>query len=166
MKPALLVVDIQNAWMDEDKGMKAFMEDRIGTVNLAARWFRKKKLPVVVVSHEDKESGAAEGTRPFEVVKGVDVAGGDIRVTKHYPNSFNKTALDSILRQKGCDTVVIAGLSASWCVLATFFGARDNDFKAYLLKDGVAAPREDLVRFAEEICETLDVDSFDKTFLS
>ncbi len=165
MKPALLVVDIQNAWLDENKDLKASIEKRINTINKAIRWFRKKKLPIIVIYHEDKECGAVAGSKPFKFVETVEVIDKDIRVTKHYPNSFCKTALPAILKKNGCDTVVIEGLSASGCVLATAFGALDHDLTPYLVKDGVASHSEEHVRFAEEIIGTVKVGSFDKILL-
>jgi len=165
MKPALLVVDIQNAWLDESKDLKASVEKRINTINRAIRWFRSKKLPIIVIYHEDKECGAVAGSKPFRFVETVEVMDKDIRVTKHYPNSFCKTALPAILKKHGCDTVVIAGLSASGCVLATAFGALDHDLAPYLVKDGVASHSEEHVRFAEELFRTVKVGSFDETLL-
>ena len=42
---------------------------------------------------------------------------------KTHLNTFNGTGLDTLLKEKGCDTVMIIGLSAVHCVLATYFGA-------------------------------------------
>ncbi len=146
--------------------MKASVEKRIDTINQAIRWFRKKKLPIIVIYHEDKECGVVAGSKPFGFVERVELVEKDIRITKHYPNSFCKTALPAILKKNGCDTVVIEGLSGSGCVLATAFGALDHDLTPYLVKDGVASHSEEHVRFAEEIVGTVKVGSFDKTLLS
>ena len=165
MKPALLVVDVQNAWLDENKNLKASVEKRIDTINQAIRWFRKKKLPIIVIYHEDKGYGAVAGSKPFRFLETVEVMDKDIRITKRYPNSFCKTGLRAILEKNGCDTVVIEGLSGSGCVLATAFGALDHDLTPYLVKDGVASHSEEHVRFAEEIVGTVKVGSFDRTLL-
>ena len=165
MKPALLVVDIQNAWLDENKDLKASVEKRINTVNQTIRWFRKKKLPVIVICHEDKECGAVRGSKPFACAEVVEVRDDDINVTKHYPNSFCKTKLNTVLKKNGCDTVVIVGLSASGCALATAFGALDQDLTPYFVEDGVASHSEEHVRFAEELFRTVKVGSFDEALL-
>jgi nicotinamidase-related amidase len=163
MKPALLVVDIQNVWLDGTAELKASVEKRIDVINGAIRWFRENKLPIVVIYHEDKEEGAVSGTRPFEVHQTVGIEEDDFRVTKHYPNSFNKTGLEAIIRRMGCDTVLIVGLSASGCALATYFGAMDHDIHPYMVKGGIASHNEDHVRFAEDVCETLSLEAFDRT---
>jgi nicotinamidase-related amidase len=62
-----------------------------------------------------------------------------------------------MLREAGCDTVLLTGLSATGCVLATYMGAIDKDLSPYLVRDAVAASREDLVRFVEEICDGLSL---------
>jgi nicotinamidase-related amidase len=58
-------------------------------------------------------------------------------VIKTYSNSFNKTSLNSILAEKGINTLFISGFSAVGCVLATFVGAMDNDYKPFLVKDAI-----------------------------
>jgi nicotinamidase-related amidase len=165
MKPALLVVDIQNAWLGESPELKASVEKRLDVMNAAIHWFRKNGHPVVVIFHEDVEKGVTPGTSAFEFVPAVRIEKKDIRVTKHYPNSFNKTGLESILREKGCDTVLIIGLSASGCALATCLGAEDYDFRSMFVKGGIASHNEDHVRFAEEICGTIGLDEFDAKLL-
>ncbi len=62
----------------------------------------------------------------------------------------------------GCDTVILAGLSAMGCVMATYIGAMDRDLHPYLLRDGVAGSSEDLVRLAQEIFDTLSLDALDQ----
>jgi len=163
MKPALLVIDIQNVWLDGNEELKRSIEKRIDVINEAIGWFRRGKHPIIVIYHEDKEMGSLPGTKPFEFPDTVSIEETDIKVTKRYPSAFNKTALEAILRKEGCDTVAIVGLSASGCALATYFGAMDCDLKSYLVRDGVASSIEEHVRFAEDICDTLGVREFDQT---
>ena len=163
MKPALLVVDIQNVWLDDNAELKKSVEKRIDVINEAIGWFRRNGHPIVVVYHEDKEMGAVRGTKPFEFPQTVSIEETDMKVVKRYPNAFGKTELEAILRREGCDTVAIVGLSASGCALATYFGAKDYDLKPYLVQNGVASHIEEHVRFAEDVCDTVSVRDFDKT---
>ena len=162
MKPALIVLDIQNVWLDDNKDLKKSVEEHLEVINAAIGWFRRNRLPIVVVYHEDKQMGLAPGTAAFEVPQYVRIEESDIKVVKRYPNAFGKTGLDAILRKEGCDTVVIVGLSASGCVLATYFGSMDYDLSAFLVQNGVASHIEDHVRFAEDVCNTVRVDSLGK----
>jgi nicotinamidase-related amidase len=97
------------------------------------------------------------GTDGFEFLPSIAIADSDPRVIKNYSNAFNKTELAGILEQKQVDTVILCGLSASACVMATYVGAEDQDLHPFLLKDGVAASDERYVRNAEEIFETLSI---------
>lgn len=165
MKPALLVIDIQNAWLDENEDMKRSVKKRIDVINDAIGWFRQNKRPVIVVYHEDKAMGVLRGTKPFEFPETVRINETDVKVVKHHPNAFGKTELEAILRKAGCDTVAIVGLSASGCALATYFGAMDWDFVPYLVKGGVASHKEDHVRIVEDICDTVNVKDLNKLLL-
>ncbi len=49
MKPALLVIDIQNVWLDENSDLKRSVEMRIDVINEAIGWFRRNKLPIVTI---------------------------------------------------------------------------------------------------------------------
>ncbi|UCE92396.1 MAG: cysteine hydrolase [Methanobacteriota archaeon] len=162
MRPALLVIDIQNAWLNDSAELRESVDRRLDVMNAAIRWFRERKYPIVAVYHESSDGKVTPGTDAFEFTSAVEIEKKDFRITKHYANSFNKTGLDMTLRRMGCETVVIVGLSASGCALATYFGAGDGDFRAYMVKDGVASHDEEHVRFAEEICETISVGEFDK----
>jgi nicotinamidase-related amidase len=157
MRPALLVIDVQNAWLDQSEGLRKSIEVRAQEINEAIAAFRKKGLPIFILYHTDKAAGPEPGTEAFEFHSSIKIRPTDVKVVKNYPNAFNKTELEGLLRKEGCDTVLLAGLSATGCVLATYMGAKDRDITPYLVRDAVAGPREDLVRFVEEICDGLSV---------
>ena len=88
----------------------------------------------------------------------------DLKVTKPHANAFANPELGALLKKEGCDAIVIVGLSASGCVLATFFSAFDWDIRPYVLQGGIASHNEEHVRFAEEICDTVSLQALDSTF--
>lgn len=164
MKPALFVQDIQNVWLyepDSNRDLRKSVEKRIDAINEAIAWFRSKKLPVMIGYTENEEEGVLRGTVGFEVPHSIDVDEGDFKVTKHHANAFANPDLGDRLKSEGCDAIIIVGLSASGCVLATYFSAFDFDVRPYLLKGCVASADERHVRFAEEICETLTLRELD-----
>jgi len=166
MKPVLFVQDIQNVWLydpDSNQELRRSVEKRLDLINEAIDLFRSKKLPIIVGYTVDKELGLRPGTKSFEVPKGVRVRKSDLKVTKLHASAFGNPELGALLRKIGCDTFLIVGLSASGCVLATYFGALDWDVRPYLIKGGVASHNEEHVRFAEEICDTLSLDDLRKT---
>jgi nicotinamidase-related amidase len=167
MKPALLVQDIQNVWLydpDSNQDLRKSVEKRLDVINEAISWFRSRHLPIIVGYTEDKEQGLLPGTKSFEVPKTVNIKETDFKATKRHASAFGNPDFGAILRNEGCDTLVIVGLSASGCVLATYFSAPDWDIRPYLLKGAVASANEEHVRFAEEICDTLSVKELDNTF--
>jgi nicotinamidase-related amidase len=157
MKPALLVIDVQNEWLNSSSSLKASLEQRVETINSVIALFRKKGLPIIRVYHVDKGVGPMPGTDGFEFLPSIGIAESDVRVIKNYPNAFNKTELESVLAKESIDVVILCGLSATGCVMATYIGAEDHDLHPFLLRDGVAASSDQLVRFAEEIFETMSV---------
>jgi nicotinamidase-related amidase len=159
LRPALLVIDIQNKWLDSSPGLKECLERRVATINSAIAFFRKKGLPIIRVYHVDKVRGPLPGTKEFEFLPSIEIDMMDMQVIKNYPNAFNKTELAEILIQNRVDAVILSGLSATGCVMATYIGAEDNDIQPFLLKEGVAADGEDKVKFVEGIFDTLSLES-------
>jgi nicotinamidase-related amidase len=157
MRLALLVIDIQNEWLNSSPGLKASVELRVETINSAIALFREKKLPIIRVYHVDKGVGPMPGTEGFEFPPSIKISESDAPVIKNYPNAFNRTELADMLAQKNVDVVILCGLSATGCVMATYIGAEDNDLHPFLLRDGVAASSEQNVKFVEEIFETMSV---------
>jgi nicotinamidase-related amidase len=167
MKPALFVQDIQNFWLyepDSNQDLRKSVEKRLDVINEAIAWFRNRKLPVIVGYTVDNEQGLVPGTKSFEVPETLNVRRDDHCVTKRHASAFANPELGAILRSEGCDTMLIVGLSASGCVLATYFSAPDWDIRPYLVKGGVASHNEEHIRFAEDICETLTLADLDMKF--
>lgn len=167
MKPALFVQDIQNVWLydpDSNQELRKSVEKRLDVINDAIAWFRRNKLPIIVGYTEDKEQGLLPGTKRFEVPEAVNIKETDLKVTKRHASAFANPELGAMLKKEGCDALVIVGLSASGCVLATFFSAYDWDIRPYVLKGGIASHNEEHVRFAEEICDTIILRELDSTF--
>ncbi|MCW4019585.1 MAG: cysteine hydrolase [Candidatus Bathyarchaeota archaeon] len=157
IKPALLVIDAQNGWLGLSEGLKKSVDEHINNINNAILVFRRAGAPIIFTYHSYANSGIVAGTKEFELFPTVEVKKTDGVIVKTHQNAFNKTTLESMIRDKGCDTVIIVGLSALHCVLATYFGAYDCDFAPYLVRGAVAAPDEESIQMAEKICDTLSL---------
>jgi nicotinamidase-related amidase len=148
-KPALVVMDVQNAFMpymdDEDTKMGMLM------INATIELFRKHGLPVIRVYHTDPEGGPQPGTEPFEFPKTVGILDTDLMVVKTHPSAFNSTELDRLLRDQGVDTVFLSGLSAVGCVLATYFDADRLDYRVFMVRDGLISHDAELTASVEEM---------------
>lgn len=164
MRPALFVQDIQNAWLydpDSNQDLKRSLEERLDLINEAIDWFRARRLPIIVGFTQDPEEGLVPGKHSFDVPRTLRVRETDYKVTKLHASAFANPDLGAILKKERCDTFVIVGLSASGCVLATYFSAPDWNVRPFLLKGGVASANKEHVRFAEEICDTTTLEDLE-----
>jgi nicotinamidase-related amidase len=63
---------------------------------------------------------------------------GDIVVRKVRVGAFSTTDLNEQLRERGIDTLFLAGISTSGVVLSTIRDAADRDYRIYVLADACA----------------------------
>ncbi len=152
-KPALLVIDIQNAYLpymsEEDKRTGMYM------INAAIELFRENGFPIIRIYHTDPKEGPPPGTKAFEFPETVKISPDDPKIIKNYPSAFKKTELGKWLRENEYNTVFLCGLSAVGCVMATYWGANDLDFKAFMIKDALISHNSTYTDFVEDICETV-----------
>ncbi len=153
MKPALIVMDVQNAYLPymDERDKKIGMEH----INWAIALFRDNGFPVIRVYNTDSQQGPAPGTEAFEFPKTVAIKDDDPKVVKNYGSAFKKTDLDKILREKGVNTVFLAGLSAVGCVLATYHGADDLDYNVFMVKHALLSHDATLTKSIYEICQNI-----------
>jgi nicotinamidase-related amidase len=72
---------------------------------------------------------------------------GDVVVRKVRVGAFSTTDLDAQLRQRGVDTLILAGISTSGVVLSTVRDASDRDYRVLVLRDVSADPQPDVHEF-------------------
>ncbi|MGI5489986.1 cysteine hydrolase family protein [Microtetraspora malaysiensis] len=77
-----------------------------------------------------------EGTAGTEI--DLPVADEDVVVLKRRASAFAGTDLDLVLRARGVDTLVIAGVATSAMVTATCYDAADRGYHVTVLRDGCA----------------------------
>ena len=159
MRPALLVIDIQNAFlplMDQSEITPA-MEN----INFYINLFRQKGFPIIRIYHSDIKYGFGpkEDSEQFEFPKTVLIKPEDQKVIKHYGDAFNKTDLDKVLKENKVNTIFLCGLSAVGCVLATYVGAENFDYTAFFLKDALVSHKSAYTKNIEDIFSALGYDA-------
>ncbi|EMD88227.1 hypothetical protein COCC4DRAFT_145822 [Bipolaris maydis ATCC 48331] len=150
-RPALLLVDVCNAYWSEDSPLdtrsnpaSAAVPASIAKLVNAARqgkvpliWTRVEymepdmadaglfacKVPLLHVFQRGKETGLESW------VPGLEPAAGEIVVSKRYPSAFFGTDLSTRLQVSRVDTLVICGVSTSGCVRATTLDAMCLGFR-------------------------------------
>jgi nicotinamidase-related amidase len=148
------VIDIQNDFFNISQACADSLKSAIQYVNAAIALFRKKNLPVVAVQHKSVEDDLVPGNPGFDIPEAVKLEPSDLRIVKTYGNSFNKTGLAERLKELGVDTIIITGFCAEECVLSTYKGAEDVDFKPIILKGAIAAVNLEHLKYVEEITDT------------
>ncbi|SFS97365.1 cysteine hydrolase family protein [Saccharopolyspora flava] len=72
---------------------------------------------------------------------------GDIEVRKTRVGAFSTTDLDARLRERGVNTLLLAGISTSGVVLSTVRDAADRDYRVRVLADLCADPDPEVHEF-------------------
>jgi nicotinamidase-related amidase len=152
IKPALLVIDIQNAFLpmmssDKDLAMEY--------INALIDLFRKNGYPVIRIYHKSEEYGVVPGKEGFEYPGTVKILDSDPKVIKTYPDGFNRTDLDKVIRESGSNTLFLCGLSSVGCVLATWIGAQNFDYKAFMVKNAIFSHNTEYTRNVENMFDAV-----------
>ncbi|MBV8412346.1 MAG: isochorismatase family protein [Alphaproteobacteria bacterium] len=162
-KPALVNVDLQNAYTRPQEFVTAYETDprQIEHVNALAHLFRAKRCPVfwTYVAYLDSgEDCGVWGTRsdtpdslqnikPGSRRAALDERcevdhGRDIVINKRMASAFFETNLGSLLTFHRVDTVVVTGGSTSGCVRATVVDSLSRSFRTIVPEECVADKHE------------------------
>ncbi|MFP6698006.1 MAG: isochorismatase family protein [Alphaproteobacteria bacterium] len=152
-KPALVNIDLANAWTREGN---AFTCEGMDTVIPATQQvlaaFRAKGLPIVftttaydIIEGEHSDMGLWGKKIPAEVLRaGSDAVQIDDRlerrpdemlIVKKQASGFRGTNLTSYLNACGVDTVVVTGATASACIRATVEDAIADGFRPIIVRE-------------------------------
>ena len=150
-RTALLVMDFQQGVLQRMPGLEplvgrvrraiADVRDHGGTIGYVRVAFTEEDWAAVpaanpifaqvaqnrMMHHEDPATAIHGSLAPQP---------GDIVVRKTRVGAMSTTDLDRQLRDRGIDTLVLAGISTSGVVLATVIEAADRDYRLYVLSDG------------------------------
>ena len=160
-RTALVVIDMQNAFVAPGAPIEVpGARDIVPAINRTAAELRKRGAPVIWVLHEnsagwagffsvfvkpeDRERAAAALCSGHELQKlwrELDVALGDLTVAKNRYSALiaGSSDLGTVLKQRGIDTLLIAGTKTNVCCECTARDAMMLDYKVVLLCDCTAA---------------------------
>ena len=143
MKPALVVIDVQNEYFaPHGKWVLPDGESALVAINALVDAARASEIPVFRVQHQDAPSAGevfVAGSVGAETYPGLHASEQDIVITKHFPGSFTDTPLGARLQQEGIDTVVICGYMTQLCCDTTTRQAAERDYQVLFAADGTAA---------------------------
>jgi len=155
-KTAVLIIDMQNDFIKTGAPLEA-PEARhcIPKLKNLLNACRLAGIPLVYVKsvfEEDEDRGRiadfwpmirgkraliahTEGAEIYDEIKPQE---GDIVIEKKRYSAFYGTELDSILRDRSIDTLIIAGIATHGCCETTARDAHCRDYKVIFLSDGTA----------------------------
>ena len=151
MKPALFIIDMQEAFFDEGPETNRSLESAVMYINAVLDLFRSKNLPVFIIEDVEEGEGRVPGSPGFNTTEKIDIKDADPRIHKTYGNAFNKTNLHQQLQNLKVDTLFLTGFAATECVLSTYRGALDLDYKPLLIRGTLADSNQEKIRFVEEL---------------
>jgi nicotinamidase-related amidase len=141
-----------------------FLIGTIPYVKRLAESFRKAGRPVVYVAHVLKSDysdaafpywratkGSTSGNRTFivegswgaQIVDELKPEAGEHLVVKKGFGGFSNTPLDTILRNMGVNTCVVAGVTTCVCVSTTIRGGVEYNYRMIIVRDAVAEVHRD-----------------------
>jgi nicotinamidase-related amidase len=136
---ALLVIDVQNGVVQGTHERDAVVAN-IGSLVEKAR---VERVPVVWVQHNDGQ--LAKGSDDWRIVSELIPDDTEPRVDKSYADSFEDTALETVLSGLGVGRLVVVGAQTDECIRGTLHGAFVRGYDATLVGD--AHTTEDLTEW-------------------
>jgi nicotinamidase-related amidase len=126
---ALLVVDVQHGVV-EGAHARDIVVANIGRLVEKAR---REQVPVVWVRHADEQ--LTPGSDNWQIVSELVPAATEPLVEKHYGDSFEDTALETVLSGLGVGRLVVVGAQTDACIRSTLHGAFVRGYDATLVSD-------------------------------
>lgn len=137
MNRALIVIDVQREYFDGAFPIRHPV-GHLANILEAMDAAHQANIPTAVVRHHqpDPESPVfRKGSELWQLVDEVDSRPRDILIDKQLPGSFTGTALDEFLRERGIDTVTIAGYMTQVCCDTTARQAMHRGYNVEFLRD-------------------------------
>jgi nicotinamidase-related amidase len=179
-RTALLVVDMQRAFLDPGEAMEVPpAREIVPRLAELVSLFREQGLPVIFTEfmyaenapllvgalHPEHRRAAPGAPRGFGLpsssclvgeanaatVSDLEPRADELVVRKHYYDGFRGTVLDSALRARGITHLVITGTMTDICVLATVVGGFNREYRMTVVEDGIATLWPDIQRATLDI---------------
>ncbi|WP_370185047.1 isochorismatase family protein [Rhodococcus wratislaviensis] len=152
-RPALLVIDMANAWTRPDKTFGSDLSGVTDSIVELLAVFRRKELPryftTMAYDPDMRELGEVfakkipgtrtmvRGTADVELIPELGRQPDETLIEKPRASAFVGTNLTSQLISDGVDTVVVTGCSTSGCIRATCESAIDLNFRVIVPLEAV-----------------------------
>jgi nicotinamidase-related amidase len=137
MKPALLVIDVQNEYFAPyGKWIVPEGEEALLHIQALLSIFRSTNLPVFHIMHEALDPSSPvfrRGSVGAELHPAIEVLPDEQRIIKHFPGAFAYTPLEAYLRRAGVDLLVVCGYMTHLCCDSTTRQASERNFATWFV---------------------------------
>jgi nicotinamidase-related amidase len=140
--PALLIVDVQKAFLDKDyPGLIRNNLDAEKTCGLILNKWRELKLPVIHVRHSslNPNSKLHKSKLGFSFNDYVSPKNDEPVLTKSVNSAFIGTNLEYLLTSQNIKTLIIVGMTTNHCISTTVRMSGNLGYETYLISDSTAA---------------------------
>ena len=151
-KPALLIIDLQNAFTDENFFGGHNINVAIDNTTHLLQACRQAQIPIAhvrfVTSNDGSDIGTfglkvprlkdlVDGTSAADIVDSLKPKSDEFVSIKHHASAFFGTTLQSWLTFKSVDTLLITGCATSGCVRASTIDASAYGYRPMLVAECV-----------------------------
>jgi len=159
--PALILVDLVEAYFNKDSSLYADVEDTLAAAIDLLEAARSAGLLVIytnVAFHPSMKDGGrftqkvgalrnfVAGNPMGAWAKGLAPREDELVISKQYASAFFGTSLASTLTANGKDSLIIAGVSTSGCIRATCVDACQHGFIPIVAEEAVGDRHEEVHR--------------------
>ncbi|MBI3949851.1 MAG: cysteine hydrolase [Acidobacteria bacterium] len=163
MKPALLIIDMQNAFCRDEGSMKRIglnvepLRASIPHIQKLMDVAHQTHVPVIFTRYVYQpdysdggvlieelfpqikdQDGLKAGTWDIEIIDDLEPSVQDIIIDKNRYSAFYNTPLDSILQQTNIDTLIVTGVTTNMCVESTVRDAHYRDYRVWVVREATA----------------------------
>ncbi len=157
-KSALLVVDMQNFFLDPDSptftcGGLAIIDN----IKSLIQMYRESNLPVIFTRHVHDREGidagimkwwwegmCIENTPESEIIEEIAPLPNEKVILKHRYSAFYNTDLEVYLRGLKIEDLVITGIMTNMCCESTARDAYYRDYRVFFLADATGSVNEEM----------------------
>lgn len=153
-KVALLVIDMENDFVKPGAPMYVPMAyDMLPNMKRLIDYSRQNGVTVIYTAHvhgEDRgdmglmeqfwppigdQTALVDGTPGVDIIDDIAPQKGDLLIKKHRYSAFYNTDLETQLRNRGIDTLIITGTVTNMCCESTARDAQFRDYKVIFVSD-------------------------------
>lgn len=173
MKEALLVIDVQNIYTNQESELFVKNNSKIiANINRLITKFRNENKDIIFIKHQHKtdlsdmgrmfdfagesdETQFIEGEAETNFDKRLKIRKKDEVVIKTRYDAFERTILEQILKNKNIDKVVICGFMTNFCCETTARTAHSKDYYVDFIVDATGTPGTEMLSPKQTIKATV-----------